>query len=89
MLVDAGVDSELAVRVASGEISAALLDIAEVAANCGRSSNWSPSVYFALGTLLNYGWIAERANVAACADALGHARACRLRWQNWRGSSAR
>ncbi|RFU49474.1 NAD-glutamate dehydrogenase [Paraburkholderia sp. DHOC27] len=62
VLVDAGVDSELAVRVASGEISAALLDIAEVAATCGRSLELVAGVYFALGTQLNYGWIAERAN---------------------------
>jgi glutamate dehydrogenase len=56
------VDSELAVRVASGEISAALLDIAEVAATCGKSLELVAGVYFALGTQLNYGWIAERAN---------------------------
>ncbi|PCE22820.1 NAD-glutamate dehydrogenase [Paraburkholderia acidicola] len=60
-LVDAGVDSELAVRVASGEISAALLDIAEVAATAGRSLELVAGVYFALGTQLNYGWIGERA----------------------------
>ena len=62
ILVDAGVDSELAVRVASGEISAALLDIAEVAATCGKNLELVAGVYFALGTQLNYGWIAERAN---------------------------
>ena len=61
VLVDAGVDSELAVRIASGEISAALLDIAEVASTCGRSLELVAGVYFALGTLLNYGWISERA----------------------------
>jgi NAD-specific glutamate dehydrogenase len=60
-LVDAGVDSELAVRIASGEISAALLDIAEVASTCGRSLELVAGVYFELGTLLNYGWISERA----------------------------
>jgi glutamate dehydrogenase len=60
-LVDAGVDSELAVRVASGEISAELLDIAEVAAACDRSLELVAGVYFALGTKLNYSWIAERA----------------------------
>ena len=61
-LADAGVDSELAVRVASGDISAAVLDIAEVRGELrAQRSNSSPSVYFALGTLLNYGWIAERA----------------------------
>ncbi|MGF6770282.1 glutamate dehydrogenase [Paraburkholderia sp. GAS199] len=61
VLVDAGVDSELAVRIASGEISAALLDIAEVASTCGRSIELVAGVYFALGTLLNYSWISERA----------------------------
>ncbi|MFM0339124.1 NAD-glutamate dehydrogenase [Paraburkholderia fungorum] len=62
VLVDAGVDSELAVRIASGEISAALLDIAEVASTCGRSLELVAGVYFALGTLLNYRWIGERAS---------------------------
>ncbi|ONP32974.1 NAD-glutamate dehydrogenase, partial [Burkholderia cenocepacia] len=61
VLVDAGVDSALAVRVASGDISAALLDIAEVAATCNRSLELVAGVYFSLGTLLNYGWIGERA----------------------------
>jgi glutamate dehydrogenase len=61
VLVDAGVDSELAVRIASGEISASLLDIAEVASTCARSLELVAGVYFALGTLLNYGWISERA----------------------------
>jgi glutamate dehydrogenase len=62
VLVDAGVDSELAVRVASGEISASLLDIAEVAATCSRSLEQVAGVYFSVGTQLNYSWIAERAN---------------------------
>ncbi|WP_118180370.1 NAD-glutamate dehydrogenase [Paraburkholderia phosphatilytica] len=62
VLVDAGVDSELAVRVASGDISAALLDIAEVATSSERSLEVVAGVYFALGTQLNYGWIGERAN---------------------------
>ena len=61
VLVDAGVDSELAVRVASGDIPAALLDIAEVAAATQRGLELVASVYFALGTQLNYGWIGERA----------------------------
>jgi len=61
VLVDAGVDSELAVRVASGEIPAALLDIAEVASATQRNIELVASVYFALGTQLNYGWIGERA----------------------------
>jgi glutamate dehydrogenase len=61
VLTDAGVDSELAVRIASGEISASLLDIAEVASTCARNLELVAGVYFALGTLLNYGWISERA----------------------------
>ncbi|MEX3936775.1 NAD-glutamate dehydrogenase [Paraburkholderia phymatum] len=61
VLVDAGVDSELAVRVASGDIPAALLDIAEVASATQRSIELVAGVYFALGTQLNYGWIGERA----------------------------
>lgn len=60
-LEDAGVESGLAARVASGEISTAVLDSAEVASNCDRSLELVASVYFAIGTLLNYGWIAERA----------------------------
>ncbi|WP_109482988.1 NAD-glutamate dehydrogenase [Paraburkholderia sp. C35] len=61
VLVDAGVDSELAVRVASGDIPAALLDIAEVASATQRGLELVAGVYFALGTQLNYGWIDERA----------------------------
>jgi len=38
-----------------------VLDSAEVASNCDRSLELVASVYFAIGTLLNYGWIAERA----------------------------
>ncbi len=60
-LVNAGVESGLAMRVASGEMSAALLDIADVAATCNRSLERVAGVYFALGTQLNYGWISERA----------------------------
>ncbi|MGF6779530.1 NAD-glutamate dehydrogenase [Paraburkholderia sp. GAS334] len=60
-LVEAGVDSELALHVASGGISAELLDIAEVAATCNRNLELVAGVYFALGTRLNYSWIAERA----------------------------
>ncbi|WP_322047274.1 NAD-glutamate dehydrogenase [Paraburkholderia sp. J67] len=59
--VNAGVESALAVRVASGELSVALLDIADVAAACERPLEWVAAVYFALGTRLNYGWISERA----------------------------
>ena len=61
-LVEAGVDAELALQVASGEISVAVLDIAEVAANCARSLELVAGVYFALDTLLNFGWIAARAS---------------------------
>jgi glutamate dehydrogenase len=60
-LEDAGVESGLAARVASGDISTAVLDSAEVAANCDRALEVVASVYFAIGTLLNYEWIAERA----------------------------
>lgn len=60
-LVNAGVESTLALRAASGEIPVALLDIAEVAAACGRPLELVASAYFALGTRLNYGWISERA----------------------------
>ncbi|SEA95586.1 NAD-glutamate dehydrogenase [Paraburkholderia sartisoli] len=61
VLVDAGVDGDLALRVASGGISAELLDIAEVAATCNLNLELVAGVYFALGTRLNYSWIAERA----------------------------
>jgi glutamate dehydrogenase len=60
-LVNAGVESTLALRVSSGEISVALLDIADVAAACARPLEFVASTYFALGTRLNYGWISERA----------------------------
>ena len=88
VFADAGVDSELAVRIASGEISAALLDIAEVASTCGRSLELVAGVYFALGTLLNYGWISERAaalpapthwDMLARADGAGRTRAAQTR----------
>src|SRR5260370_1278498 len=61
VLEEAGVEGGLAAKVASGEVPTAVLDSAEVAANCGRSLEVVASVYFAIGTLLNYGWIAERA----------------------------
>ncbi|QBR03080.1 NAD-glutamate dehydrogenase [Paraburkholderia pallida] len=60
-LVNAGVESALAVRVASGETSIALLDIADVAAACDRPLEHVAAAYFALDTRLNYGWIGERA----------------------------
>jgi glutamate dehydrogenase len=59
--VNTGVESALAVRVASGEISVSLLDIADVAAACGRPLEFVAATYFALGTRLNYSWISERA----------------------------
>ncbi len=61
-LEQAGVDSELAGRVASGEISVAVLDVAQVAANVARPLELVAGVYFALGTVLDYGFIGERAN---------------------------
>jgi glutamate dehydrogenase len=61
VLEEAGVEEVLAAQAASGEIPTAVLDSAEVAASCGRSLEVVASVYFAIGTLLNYGWIAERA----------------------------
>jgi glutamate dehydrogenase len=61
VLEDAGVEGPLAALVASGELSTAVLDSAEVAASCDRSLETVASVYFAIGTLLNYSWIAERA----------------------------
>jgi len=61
VLEEAGVDQRLAAQAASGEIPTAVLDSAEVAANCDRSLETVASVYFAIGTLLNYSWIAERA----------------------------
>ncbi|RKP47633.1 NAD-glutamate dehydrogenase [Trinickia fusca] len=60
-LEEAGVDEQLAMRVASGDISAALLDIAEVAATTEQPIELVAGVYFALGTVVNYGFIAERA----------------------------
>ncbi|SDE25319.1 NAD-glutamate dehydrogenase [Paraburkholderia lycopersici] len=60
-LVNSGVESALAVRVASGDISVALLDIADVAAACDCPLERVATVYLALGTRLNYGWIGERA----------------------------
>ncbi|HWX11800.1 MAG TPA: NAD-glutamate dehydrogenase domain-containing protein, partial [Trinickia sp.] len=57
----AGVDDDLAMRVATGEISASVLDIADIASTAGQPLELVAGVYFALGTLLNYGFIAERA----------------------------
>ena len=60
-LESAGVDEELATYVARGDISASLLDIADIAATTGEPLERVAGVYFALGTVLNYGFIAERA----------------------------
>ncbi|MDR5802248.1 NAD-glutamate dehydrogenase [Caballeronia sp. LZ001] len=60
-LEDAGVESSLAARVASGEIATAVLDSAEVAACSERGLEIVASVYFGIGTLLDYRGIAERA----------------------------
>lgn len=60
-LRQSGVDEALALRVAAGEISAAALDIAEVAAATQRSLALVASVYFALDTEFSFGWLRERA----------------------------
>jgi glutamate dehydrogenase len=60
-LEEAGVESTLAARVASGDIATAVLDSAEVAACSERSLELVASVYFGIGTELDYGGIAERA----------------------------
>jgi len=60
-LEEAGVEGSLAAQVASAEVSTAVLDSAEVAESCERSLEVAASVYFAISTLLNYGWISERA----------------------------
>ncbi|KAI3596527.1 NAD-specific glutamate dehydrogenase, large form [Cupriavidus necator H850] len=60
-LTDAGVDEALAVRVAGSEISAAALDIAEVATACERSLDLVAGVYFALDSHLSFSWLRERA----------------------------
>ncbi|MGA7814435.1 NAD-glutamate dehydrogenase [Caballeronia sp.] len=60
-LEEAGVERGLAAQVTSGDVSIAVLDSAEVAASSGRGLEVVASVYFAIGTLLNYGWIVERA----------------------------
>ena len=60
-LTEAGVDDELALRVAAGDTAAAALDIAEVAGSCQRSLGAVAAVYFALDTELNFAWLRERA----------------------------
>ncbi|MDQ0140068.1 NAD-glutamate dehydrogenase [Cupriavidus necator] len=60
-LKDAGVSEALAMRVAGSEISAAALDIAEVAAACERSLELVAGVYFALDSHLSFSWLRERA----------------------------
>ncbi len=61
-LEQAGVDADLAARVASGDISAAVLDIAEVASSAAQPLELVAGVYFALGTMLDYAFISERAS---------------------------
>jgi len=60
-LAQAGVDDALALRVAAGEICAAALDIADVAAATQRGLALVASVYFALDTEFSFGWLRERA----------------------------
>ncbi|PVY78737.1 glutamate dehydrogenase (NAD) [Cupriavidus alkaliphilus] len=60
-LIEAGVGETLAARVAGSEISAAALDIAEVAAACERSLDLVAGVYFALDSHLSFSWLRERA----------------------------
>lgn len=60
-LTQSGVDDELALRVAAGEISAAALDIADVAAATQRSLALVAGVYFALDTEFSFSWLRERA----------------------------
>jgi len=60
-LEEAGVESSLAARVASAEIATAVLDSAEVAACSERGLELVATVYFGIGTLLDYRGIAERA----------------------------
>ncbi|MGO4326701.1 NAD-glutamate dehydrogenase [Cupriavidus sp. 2TAF22] len=60
-LSQAGVDDALALRVAAGEISAAALDIADVAATTQRDLALVAAVYFALDTEFSFGWLRERA----------------------------
>jgi len=61
VLEEAGVEPGLAAQVTSGDASTAVLDSAEVAASSERALEVVASVYFAIGTLLNYSWIVERA----------------------------
>lgn len=60
-LIEAGVGETLAARVAGSEISAAALDIAEVAAACERSLELVAGVYFALDSHLSFSWLRDRA----------------------------
>ena len=59
-LTEAGVDEDLALRVAASDIAAAALDIAEVAGTCQRSLGAVAAVYFALDTEMNFAWLRER-----------------------------
>ncbi len=60
-LTEAGVDEDLALRVAASDSAAAALDIAEVSASSQRNPAAVAGVYFALDTELNFGWLRERA----------------------------
>ncbi len=60
-LTEAGVEPTLARKVASSDIAAAALDIAEVAASCNRPLELVAGVYFALDTQLSFDWLRERA----------------------------
>ncbi|WER44584.1 NAD-glutamate dehydrogenase [Cupriavidus sp. WKF15] len=60
-LTEAGVEPALAQKVASRDIAAAALDIAEVAASCNRPLELVAGVYFALDTQLSFNWLRERA----------------------------
>ncbi|CAG9172213.1 NAD-glutamate dehydrogenase [Cupriavidus respiraculi] len=60
-LTGAGVDDALAQAVAAGDLAAAALDIAQVAAGCGHDLPAVAGVYFALDTHLSLGWLRERA----------------------------
>ncbi|CAG9172644.1 NAD-specific glutamate dehydrogenase [Cupriavidus laharis] len=61
VLTDAGAEPALAQKVASSDIAAAALDIAEVAASCNRPLELVAAVYFALDTQLSFNWLRERA----------------------------
>lgn len=57
----AGVDADLAMRVAHGRIAASVLDIADIAATAGHPLELVAGVYFCLGTMLSDAFVVERA----------------------------